>query len=260
MTNEHQQTETAVKLTALITGAAKRIGRQTAIALHNAGYKVILHYGQSKRDALQLAEQLNAKRAYSARIVQADLTDESAVNRMIHEVREMAPRLDLLVNNASSFFPTDVRSPLSEQTLAWKDLFATNLQAPYMLSCGLLPCLRNANGSIVNMVDIHAERPLRGHSIYCMAKAGLQMMTVSLANEFAPDVRVNGVAPGVILWPEHHCAVDKDEILATVPSGSIGNPDQIAQTILFLASQQSYINGQIIKVDGGRSILASEGL
>lgn len=245
---------------ALITGAAKRIGRQTAISLHQAGYKVVLHYGQSKRDALELSEQLNAQRPYSARIVQADLADESAVHRMIHEVREIAPSLDLLVNNASSFFPTDVRSPLSEQTLAWKDLFSTNLQAPYMLSCGLFPCLRNAKGSIVNMIDIHAERPLQGHSIYCMAKAGLQMMTVSLANEFSPGVRVNGVAPGVILWPDNHPTVDKEEILATVPSGEIGNPEQIADTILFLSKKSSYINGQIINVDGGRSIAASQGV
>lgn len=258
MNNDDRQEN--VKLTALITGAAKRIGRQTAISLHNAGYKVILHYGQSKRDALALVDELNEKRAYSARVVQADLTDESAVHRMIHEVREIAPNLDVLVNNASSFFPTDVRAPQSEQTLAWKDLFSTNLQAPYLLSCGLLPCLRNANGCIINMVDIHANRPLKGHSIYCMAKAGLQMMTISLANEFAPDVRVNGVAPGVILWPEHHCAVDKEEVLATVPSGVIGHPERIAETILFLADKKSYINGQIINVDGGRSIAASQGL
>lgn len=246
--------------TALVTGAAKRIGRQTAMSLHHAGYKLILHYGQSKRDALALADELNAKRPYSARVVQAELTDESAVHKMIHDVREIAPSLDLLVNNASSFFPTDVKSPLSEQTLAWKDLFSTNLQAPYMLSCGLLPCLRNAKGSIVNMVDIHADRPLQGHSIYCMAKAGLQMMTLSLANEFAPDVRVNGVAPGIILWPEHHNVVDKEEVLATVPSGEIGHPERIAETILFLAQKHSYINGQIINVDGGRSIAATKGV
>lgn len=237
---------------ALITGAAKRIGASIARTLHQAGANVAIHYRGSEQPAAQLAAELNRQRENSARIVQADLCDIDALPAMIDTVCEFAGRLDILVNNASSFYPT----PIGNITTAdWDDLIGTNLKAPLFLSQAAVPHLRKTNGVIINMIDIHAERPLRHHTIYGPAKAGLAMLTRSLARDLAPDVRVNGVAPGAILWPEDDMSDKvKDSILAQVPLKRAGEPADIADCILYLVRDASYITGQIIAVDGGRSI------
>lgn len=241
----------------LITGSAKRLGRQMIKTLHSNGYRVIIHCNQSRADADALAENLNQQREHSAAVIHANLLDETNWSHLAQQAVACFNRLDVLVNNASSFYPTPVNSASAEQ---WQDLFGTNVKAPYFLSQALAPALAKQQGVIVNMVDIHAERPLAEHSIYCMAKAALLMMTKSLAREFAPAIRVNGIAPGAILWPPEQSAVlqehDKAAILAQIPLQQLGSPHDIAKTLLFLV-QSPYITGHIIAVDGGRSLGAS---
>lgn len=236
---------------ALITGGAKRLGKCTATTLHQAGYSLIIHYHQSASDAEALATMLNQHRSDSVKLISANLLDEQRYTELFSDVMACYNRLDLLVNNASSFYPT----PLQTATLnQWHDLFGTNTKAPYFLSQLFAAELTRQNGAIINMVDIHAEQPLQEHSIYCMAKAALKMMTKALARELAPAVRVNGVAPGAILWPSQPLAeADKQSILQQIPMQRLGEPEDIARTVLFLA-QAPYITGQIIAVDGGRSI------
>lgn len=239
---------------ALITGSAKRLGRQTAITLHSAGYNVIIHCNVSRQAADDLAQQLNAQRANSAAVLQADLLDEHRWASLADEAVNCFGRLDLLVNNASSFFPT----PLGQATVhQWQDLFGSNVKAPYFLSQALAPHLAKQQGAIINMVDIHADKPLSGHSLYCMAKAALLMMTKSLALELAPTIRVNGIAPGAILWPPEQSVQlneqDKAAIMRQIPLKQLGSPEDIANTVLFLA-RSPYITGQILAVDGGRSL------
>lgn len=239
---------------ALITGSAKRLGRQMIQTLHSNGYRVIIHCNDSRTDAEELAHSLNLQRESSAAVVQADLLDEAHWPALVQQIISCFNRLDVLVNNASSFFPTPVASATPGQ---WLDLFGSNVKAPYFLSQALTPELSKRNGAIVNMVDIHAQQPLAQHSIYCMAKAALLMMTKSLARELAPTIRVNGIAPGAILWPPEQSVVlkeqDKAAILAQIPMQQLGTPEDIAQTLLFLL-QAPYITGQIIAVDGGRSL------
>lgn len=239
---------------ALITGSAKRLGRQMIQTLHSNGYRVIIHCNNSRTEAEHLANSLNQQRSDSAAVVQADLLDEANWPTLTQQILSCFNRLDVLVNNASSFFPTPVESASLTQ---WHDLFGSNVKAPYFLSQALVPELRKRNGAIVNMVDIHAQQPLAQHSIYCMAKAALLMMTKSLARELAPTIRVNGIAPGAILWPPEQSVVlkeqDKAAILAQIPLQQLGKPEDIAQTLLFLL-QAPYITGQIIAVDGGRSL------
>lgn len=236
---------------ALITGGAKRLGKCTATTLHQAGYSLIIHYHQSAANAETLAAGLNQLRPDSVKLISANLLDEQHYPALFSDAMACYNRLDLLINNASSFYPT----PLQTATLSqWHDLFGTNTKAPYFLSQLFAAELTRQNGAIINMVDIHAERPLQEHSIYCMAKAALKMMTKSLARELAPAVRVNGVAPGAILWPSQPLAeADKQSILQQIPMQRLGEPEDIARTVLFLA-QAPYITGQIIAVDGGRSI------
>lgn len=236
---------------ALVTGSALRLGRQMIISLHQQGYRVIIHYHRSAAAAEELAAKLNQLTANSAATVQANLTDDVAITTLAANTLACFGRLDLLINNASSFYPT----PLAAATLdAWQDLFGSNVKAPYFLSQALAPELAKRQGCIINMVDIHAERPLADHSIYCMAKAALQMMTKALARELAPAVRVNGIAPGAILWPSQDLPEsDKTAVLAQVPMQRLGNPTDIANTMLFLA-QAPYVTGQIVAVDGGRSL------
>lgn len=236
---------------ALVTGSALRLGRQMIVRLHQQGYRVIIHANRSLPAATLLAEQLNAQMADSAAVVHADLTDDQAVAALAESALACFKRLDLLINNASSFYPT----PLHSASLnAWDDLFGSNVKAPYFLSKALAPMLAQYQGCIINMVDIHAEKPLAEHSIYCMAKAALLMMTKALARELAPAVRVNGIAPGAILWPTQTLAdTDKAAILAQIPMQRLGDPEDIASTMLFLA-QAPYITGQIVAVDGGRSL------
>lgn len=236
---------------ALVTGSALRLGRQMIISLHQHGYKVIVHYHRSVTEAAQLTAELNVVRPNSAASLAANLTDDAAIAPLAQQALACFGRLDLLVNNASSFYPT----PLASASLdAWQDLFGSNVKAPYFLSQALAPELAKRHGCIINMVDIHAEKPLAEHSLYCMAKAALQMMTKALARELAPAVRVNGIAPGAILWPSQPLAAgDKAAVLAQVPMQRLGDPTDIANTMLFLANAP-YVTGQIVAVDGGRSL------
>ena len=237
---------------ALITGAARRIGAAIATRLHQSGANVAIHYRGSADEAAALADELNAQRPNSASIFAADLTDLASLRGLVDSVHEWHERLDILVNNASSFYPTPV-GEINEDH--WDDLLGSNLKAPLFLSQAAAPSLRAANGVIINIVDVHAQRPLRDHAVYGIAKAGLAMLTRSLAKDLAPAVRVNGVSPGAILWPENEMSEEtKDVILAQVPLERAGDPDDIAGCVLYLARDASYVTGEIIAVDGGRSI------
>jgi len=234
---------------ALITGAARRIGATTAKMLHQQGATVVIHYRNSAKDAEELCNELNSIRSNSCLLQQAELANVKSLQNMVNEIIAETGRLDILINNASSFFPTKI----GEITEAhWDNLFSSNLKAPLFLSQAAAPYLINTNGCIVNMVDIHAERPLAEHPVYCAAKSGLLMLTKSLAKELGPDVRVNGVSPGAILWPEvdekKAEAISEHSLLLEKTSlKREGSPDDIAKAILFLD-----VTGHIIPVDGGR--------
>lgn len=237
---------------ALVTGAARRVGASIARTLHGAGAGVAIHYRGSAGAAQALAAELNALRDGSAFAVQADLLDCGHLGTMVAEVVARAGRLDVLVNNASSFYPT----PLGSVTMAqWEDLVGTNLRAPLFLSQAALPHLRAAGGVIVNLIDIHAIRPLRDHPVYGAAKAGLAMLTRSMARDLAPAVRVNGVAPGAVLWPDDGIADGtRESIVRQIPLRRAGAPEDIAGCVLYLVRDAGYVTGQVIVVDGGRSI------
>jgi pteridine reductase len=237
---------------ALITGAARRIGASIARTLHAQGADVAIHYRESGEAANAVAADLNALRADSAATFAADLTDLASLNALVDDVCAWRSRLDILVNNASSFYPTPVGEITEDQ---WDDLIGTNLKAPLFLSQAVLPALREARGVIINIVDVHSQRPLRNHTVYGPAKAGLAMLTRSLAKDLAPEVRVNGVSPGAILWPENGMSsAAKDAILEQIPLGRQGTPEDIAGAVLFLAKDADYVTGQIIAIDGGRSM------
>jgi pteridine reductase len=234
----------------LITGAARRIGARTAEHFHEHGYSVLIHYRNSREDADALAAKLNAARPDSARLLQADLEQPDQVRRLASDALAAWQQLDALVNNASSFYPT----PLGEATDAdWDTLLGSNLRAPFILTQALAPALAEQSGSVVNIIDIYADKPLWQHSLYCMAKAGLASLTKSSARELGPQVRVNGVAPGPILWPEQG-QDNQDEVLASTALKRSGDPDDIAATVLWLVDNADYISGQILAVDGGRSL------
>ncbi len=238
--------------TALVTGAARRIGAAIARTLHSNGADVAIHFRGSADDATRLADDLNAERPDSAAIFDADLTDISGLNSLLEDILAWRGRLDILVNNASNFYSTPIGEITEEQ---WDDLVGINLKAPLFLAQAARSALRDANGVIVNIVDIHAQRPLRDHAVYGLAKAGLAMLTRSLAKDLAPEIRVNGVAPGAILWPEDGMSdATKEAILGQVPLGRAGDPEDIANAVLYLAHEAGYVTGQIIAVDGGRSI------
>ena len=237
--------------TAVITGGAKRIGAQIARHLHQRGLNVLIHYRSSAEDALALEQALNADRAHSAAIVQADLAD-GEVGKQINQVcLDLFGRMDLLVNNASSFYPTPVHQTTHEQ---WEHLMISNLQGPFVISQACASALAQQHGSIVNLVDIHAMVPLKDHVPYVSAKAGLIMQTKAMAKDLAPEVRVNAVAPGSILWPEAEVGdIDKQtDMLKKIPLGRQGHPDDIAKAVAFLGLDAPYITGQILAVDGGR--------
>jgi pteridine reductase len=238
--------------TALVTGAARRVGAAIARRLHAAGANVVLHYRDSATDADALAAELNAARAKSAATVKAELLAPIAPRALVSAAVDQFGRLDLLVNNASAFFPVPVGSIEASH---WEELIGSNLRAPLFISQEAAPHLAKARGSIVNIVDIHAERPLEGYAVYTVAKAGLAALTRSLAIELAPDVRANGVAPGAIAWPEdgQFDPEERKRILATTPLARIGSPEDIAQAVHFLACAP-YVTGQILAVDGGRSL------
>jgi len=237
---------------ALITGAARRIGAAIATRLHDAGAAVAIHYRGSEEEADALAARLNSDRSDSAVTFQADLNDIAALPGLLAGVARWGGGIDVLVNNASSFYPT----PPGEITEAhWDDLIGSNLKAPLFLSQAALPELKKSRGVIINLIDIHAQRPLKNHTVYGPAKAGLAMLTRSLAKDLAPEIRVNGVAPGAILWPEDDMTeATKRSILDQVPLGRPGDPDDIAGCVLYLVRDATYITGQIIAVDGGRSV------
>jgi pteridine reductase len=241
----------STRRTALVTGAARRIGACIAETLHQRGCDVVLHYHSSAEAVNELAGKLNALRPASASIVQADLGESDEINRLAGQVRERMGKLDLLVNNASRFFPTSVGATSSEQ---WDALMDSNLRGPFFLTQALVPQLAIAGGSVVNLLDVHALRPMPGHAVYCMAKAGLQMMTLALAKELGPQIRVNGVAPGAILWPEYEgSSADQQKILDKTVMGRAGRPEDIASAVAYLGLDAPYVTGQVLAVDGGRS-------
>jgi len=242
-------TETKV---ALVTGSARRIGAQTVRTLHACGFRVVVHYRSSADDAERLAAELNALRPDSARTVRADLLQTATLPALVETVIGFWGRLDVLVNNASAFYPTPVGEITEE---AWDVLVGSNLKAPLFLCQAAAGELRRTRGCIVNMVDIHADRPLKHYPVYCIAKAGLVMLTKSMARELGPEVRANGVAPGAILWPEApHPSAEQEEIIARTALKREGEPMDIARTIRFLVTDAPYITGQIIAVDGGRTL------
>jgi pteridine reductase len=244
------QEQVSAKRVAIVTGAARRIGAVIARRLHERGLSVVIHYRGSADEARALADDLNRQRADSAVTVQADLADHSAPDTIRQAALDAFGRIDVLINNASAFYPT----PLGEATQdQWDELMASNLRAPFFLSQACAPELQCGEGAIVNLVDIHGIVPLPHHPIYSPAKAGLIAQTRSMARELAPSVRVNGVAPGAILWPEHDESPEVGrEILEKVPLQRQGRPEDIAGAVCFLALDAPYITGQILAVDGGR--------
>ena len=237
---------------ALVTGGAQRVGACLCKTLHAAEYNVLIHYRHSANEASQLAAALNAIRPNSAHGLPADLLDHKQIKRLIDAAKQTWGRLDLLINNASSFYPTDIGTSSEDD---WQDLIGSNMKAPFFLSQAATPLLKERQGSIINITDIHAQKPLKGHTIYCSAKAGLVMLTKSLAKELAPDIRVNAIAPGAILWPENNMSDEvKQKIVNDIALKRIGEPNDIAKTALFLARDANYITGQVIAVDGGRSL------
>ncbi len=237
---------------ALITGAARRIGAEIANHLHQSGLNIVLHYRKSDEEAKALAERLNRNRPDSVALVQGDLLDIAVIPTLVEEATAKWGRLDVLINNASTFYPTPI-GEITEQD--WERIIGPNLKAPLFLAQAAADELRQRQGCIVNIADIHAERPLKNYPVYSIAKAGLVMLTRSLARELAPAVRVNAVAPGAILWPEapHHEAEHQDIINRTALKRE-GKPADIARTVGFLVHQAPYITGQVIAVDGGRTL------
>ena len=236
----------------LVTGAARRGGAEIARALHAAGARVIVHYRSAAAEADALVAQLNASRPDSAIAIAGDLARDGEPARIAQAALAAFGRLDGLVNNASSFFPT----PLGHiDEAAWDDLVGSNLKGPLFLTQALAPALRESGGAIINIVDIHAERPLRGYLAYCTAKAGLLGLTRALAVELAPVVRVNGVAPGPIEWPEddQFPPQERAAIVANTLLEREGRPSDIASAVRFLLLEAPYVTGQILNVDGGRS-------
>lgn len=237
---------------ALITGGAQRVGAMTARFLHAAGANLVVHYRSSRQQALELQNELHARRDNSVLLVQADLLDINKLPVIINKSIQHWGRLDVLVNNASSFYPTPIGRVTEKE---WDDLIGSNMKAPFFLSQAAAPYLQEQNGCIINIVDIHAERPMEGHSVYNMAKAGLAMLVKTLAFELGPNVRVNGVAPGAIMWPAQEMDdVTKKRIISRTYLKRKGSAEDIARTVLFLAGCADYISGQTIAVDGGRSL------
>jgi pteridine reductase len=239
---------------ALITGGAHRIGATIAHALHARGMRLVIHYHSSEAAAHALQEELLAQRAGSVLLVRGDLGNGDRLTRnLVHETVEKFGRLDVVVNNAARFYPTPVGSVTETQ---WDDIVNTNLKAPYFLSQAAAPHLRKHGGCIVNIADIYGERPLPNHPIYSITKAGLIMLTKSLARELAPDVRVNAIAPGAILWPEHEMdEMAQQRIISRTPLKRTGDPSDIARALLYLMCDGAFVTGHVLNVDGGRSIV-----
>ncbi len=237
---------------ALVTGGAKRLGAAICRHLHAAGYDLLIHYRDSEAAAVKLAAELEASRASSVELVQADLSKMDSVNSLIEQVLSSAQSLALVVNNASRFYPT----PLAGVSVAdWDALMGANLQGAFFLNQGLSRRLASQQGNIINIADIYARSPLANHALYNITKAGVVMMTKALALELAPDVRVNSVSPGIILWPENGISSEaRERMLENTALGRAGQPDDIAAAVLFLAQRAAYITGHDLRVDGGRSL------
>lgn len=236
----------------LITGAGKRVGATIARVLHGAGYDLALHYRRSRDEAQALAQSLEQTRAGSTLCVQAELAELDRLPGLVDDVLGHYGRLDALINNASAFYPTPIGAATPAQ---WQELFASNAQAPFFLAQAAVPALRERSGAIVNLVDIYAERPLANHTLYCMAKAALAAMTRSLALDLGPAIRVNGVAPGAVMWPsEGKPYDDKQAMLERTPLKRAGSPDDVASAVLWLLRDTPFVTGQIIRIDGGRTL------
>ncbi|WP_191964426.1 pteridine reductase [Marinobacter confluentis] len=239
---------------ALITGAAHRLGAHTARHLHGRGWNIVIHYRSRRDQAEALASELNQQREDSATTIQADLSDPEAITPLAEQAIAAWGRLNGLLNNASVFYPNPTeKAGISD----WDTVMGTNLRAPFFLGQACLPALREARGAIVNLIDIYSQRPLADHPLYCASKSGLASLTLSWAKDLAPDVRVNGVSPGAILWPEGDAEIDpqyQQSILAKTPLARTGKPDDIAGAIAFLLCDAPFVTGQILSVDGGRSL------
>jgi pteridine reductase len=237
---------------ALITGGAKRVGAVIARTLHAAGYDLALHCRHSVSEAKTLANELEVQRGDSVWVLQAELADTSALPRLVDDTLARYGRLDALVNNASAFYPTPVGTATTAQ---WNELFASNAQAPFFLTQAAVPALRAARGAVVNIVDIYATRAIAHYPIYVMAKGALVAMTHTLALDLSPEIRVNGVAPGAVMWPSDGKAYDDQQaVLARTPLGRAGTPEDVAGAVLWLLRDAPFVTGQIIPVDGGRSV------
>ncbi len=237
----------------LVTGAAKRVGAAIARRLHEAGANLTLHYRSSERDALMLQSELNLQRADSVMLVRADLQEIAGFAQIVKNCVERFGALDALVNNASTFYPTPFGTISAEN---WNELVGANLKAPLFLAQAAAPYLRKTRGCIVNITDIHAERPLKNYAVYSIAKAGLVGLTKSLARELGPEVRANAVAPGPIAWPEDGSfdEATRARVISHTLLKRIGEPDDIARAVYYLVAEAPYVTGQIIAVDGGRSV------
>ena len=236
----------------LITGGAKRIGARIARTLHAQDMNLVIHFNTSSDDANELCSELNSIRNDSAIAIGANLTNQDEVESLINKVIDRTGQLDVLINNASTFYPTPIEGITLDD---WDNLVGTNLKAPLFLCKYAAPHIKKSKGSIINMVDIHASKPLKNHPIYGPAKSGLVMLTRSLAKDLAPEVRVNGIAPGMIVWPENEPPEEiKQKVVSQIPLKRSGEPNDIATTVLFLIADADYITGQIIAVDGGRGI------
>ena len=238
---------------ALITGGSRRIGASTARRLHQCGMNLVIHYQRSADDAERLRAELCEQRADSVMLIRGDLTEVAKIKNLARECTVKFGRLDALINNASTFFPTPLDSADEAQ---WRMIFDTNLKAPFFLSQAAAPHLKKTRGAIINITDIYADRPLFEHAAYCAAKAGLWSLTKSLAQELAPQVRVNAVAPGAILWPENNAdELAQQRMVSRTPLKRAGDAEDIANTVKFLLADAGFVTGQMICVDGGRTIV-----
>jgi pteridine reductase len=236
----------------LITGAARRLGNATALKLHSLNMDIIVHYNNSSDEADKLVSKMNLKRQNSAISVKFNLRDFANYKNILSALDEKWKNIDVLINNASTFYPTNIDLATTDE---WDDLHDVNLKSPFFLSKLFHSSLKKNKGCIINIIDIHADRPLEEFSIYSMAKAGLKMLTKSLALEFGPEIRVNGVSPGSVMWPENKEYESKQqEIIESTALKRQGDRQDIASTCAFLINDADYITGQIINVDGGRSL------
>jgi pteridine reductase len=235
--------------TVLITGAARRIGAALARDLHAHGMNIIIHHHTSQQEAIQLAESLNATRKNSAFLLQVNLLETDSFDSIIATATGFTGRLDVLINNASMFYPTAVGETTPQQ---WAELFGTNVKAPYFLVQSCLKPLQASNGCVINITDIHGERPLQDHPVYSAAKAGLIMLTRALAKELGPDIRVNAISPGAILWPEDLSEDKRQQIVAKTALKRQGTTEDITRAVRYLINDAAYVTGQVINIDGGR--------